>query len=175
MHAHKLDIKKTVHLNDLTPPIKATVLAVGRLSRHSYQHNIALFSRGSHWEFAELADTHSPHPCNIHNLCQPPLREINAAVCSKLCLIIALWEVGRISLVQPRYLSNIQVTMTTAQSKTTPLNCGCLRRSNLWTEERKWSDAVVSPMKYKSICHFYNEEIVGDTCNICLCTFYDIL
>lgn len=137
--------------------IKATVLADVRLSRHSSQHTITLFSRGSHWEFVELADTCSPRPCNIHNLCQPPPREITAAVCSKLCLIIALWEVGRVSPVQPRYLSNIQVTMTTAQSKTTPLNCGCLHRSNLWTQESKWSDAVVSPMKYESICHFYKD------------------
>lgn len=51
--------------------------------------------------------------CNIHNQRFPWSREIKAAVCSKLHLIIALEEVGRGSPIQPRY---IQVTMTTVWS-----------------------------------------------------------
>lgn len=40
-------------------------------------------------------DTHSPHPCNIHNLHLPPTEGIKNTVCSKLHLIIALREIGR--------------------------------------------------------------------------------
>lgn len=61
------------------------------------------------------------YPCNINNQRFPWSREIKAAVCSKLHLIIALEEVGRGSPIQPRY---IQVTMTTAQ-------CGVV---DVWTK-----------------------------------------
>lgn len=65
-------------------------------------------------------------PCNIHNQRFPWSREIKAAVCSKLHLIIALEEVGRGSPIQPRY---IQVTMTTVWSGVV----------NVWTKGAKTS------------------------------------
>ena len=57
-----------------------------------------LISWGSHWGFC-WAGWHalSPHPLNAHNPCQPPIRQIHSVVCFKLCLIIALREVGRVS------------------------------------------------------------------------------
>lgn len=69
-------------------------------------------------------------PCNIPQpaLAPPPRERLRLLVCSKLCLIIALREVGRVSLSlwsspvsieQPRYHENSSI------KETTQLNCGC--------------------------------------------------
>lgn len=122
---------QTRHVNDITwSEIPVSVLADVTLSCHSSSHSFVLFSWGSHWGFGELADTHLSTPLQYTQPHQPPLREINAVVCSKLCLIIALREVGRVSPVQLSIYRTSRSPWQQLNQRQTLLNCGCLHWNN---------------------------------------------